>query len=88
MSRGASPGRATPYLDAWKAKLEKALDDRGSRSELARWLAERTESTTERWKVQLAKVLNTPQVPDGEFVLAVNNWLEIRAGPANKKRRR
>jgi hypothetical protein len=81
MSRGASIGRSTPRLDGWKKKLVGALTDRGARTRLAEWLEKqygpsRTGgSTVERWKAQISRVLNTPQVPDGEFVLAVDTWI-------------
>ena len=64
----------TPFLDGWKADLASALSPRGARSELARWLAQQTGSTVARWKVEIARTLNSAHVPGGEFVLAVNQW--------------
>jgi len=59
--------------------IARVLDaDRGARTELAEWLAGKYGSTVSRWKVQLAKILNGPQIPDGEFVLAVDAWKSAR----------
>jgi hypothetical protein len=67
--------RPTPRIDRWKTDLARILDrDRGSRTRLAEWLEQRYGSTVDRWKVQIAKILNGSQIPDGEFVLAVNAW--------------
>ncbi len=67
--------RLTPLIDQWKRDLASALDERGARTALAQWLTKKYGSTEARWKVQIAKILNGPQVPDGEFVLAVEAFL-------------
>jgi hypothetical protein len=88
MSRGASPGRATPLLDDWKVALIRRLNERGARTELAEWLEQHYGSTVDRWKVQISKVLNTPHVPDGEFVLAVDRWIRAQKPASTTKNRR
>jgi hypothetical protein len=75
MSRVVRNNRVTPYIDAWKARLNALLSQPGSRSELARWLADNDKAKVQFRKVQIAKVLNGRTVPDGEFVLSVNDWL-------------
>jgi len=69
--------RPTPRVDRWKRATTKALDKlgAGSRAALARYLTAGYGSTEARWKVQIAKVLNGQQVPDGEFLLAVDAFL-------------
>jgi hypothetical protein len=71
-----SAARLTPRVDRWKKKLARALDERGAKAELARWLTAQYGSTFGRWQVQIAQILNTPQVPDGEFLLAVEAFLQ------------
>lgn len=68
--------RPTPRVDRWKKNLARALDERGARAELARWFTKQYGSTEARWKVQIAKILNGAQVPDGEFLLAVEAFLQ------------
>jgi hypothetical protein len=78
MIRSPSPRRSTPHIDRWKRKLAHELTDRGARTRLAEWLEQQYGSTVERWKVQIAKILNTPQIPDGEFVLAVDRYFATK----------
>lgn len=73
----------TPYTDAWRERLRTALAARGRRAALARFLAGGDPTRCKTRMVQIYKVLNEDTVPEGEFVLAVEAWLEA---PAKERR--
>lgn len=70
--------RQTPHLDAWLAELAAALAGRGSKAELARFLAGGDELKVKAWIGRMGKWRRRETIPNGEDVLAVNAWLARR----------
>jgi hypothetical protein len=69
-------------MDAWKARLHDATEERGKRMELARFLSDGDETKVQSRKVQIIRVLDHGTVPEPEFVLATLEWLD---GPSLHK---
>ena len=84
--RPKNKDRLTPYYDAWRVDLEFALAARGAKTKLAMFLARKDQSNLQRWQVAICKYLTAKHIPDAEFVLAVNDWLEIQKKPRARPR--
>ena len=65
----------TPLSDGWRERTKTALQPRGRRAALSRWLAASYGGGAQTWAVQLARVLNQGVRIDLELALAVEGWL-------------
>jgi len=84
--RPKNQDRVTPFYDCWRSNLERALTERGARTRLALFLAHDDKTKVNRWRAAIWKTLSANAVPDGEFVLAVNAWLQKEKGTVAKHR--
>lgn len=81
--------RHTPRLDAFIRRLDAALAEPGSKSDLARILAREAGIDFRTAKNRLSKILGRSQVPNGEDTLLFLEWLDgPPASPATPPARR
>lgn len=84
----------SPYIDAWRTALIRTLAPRGTKAKLALHLSTLYGSTPRYWQAYLQKILkphhtadaesnavtqSPPQLPNGELVLAINDWVKTVA---------
>ena len=70
--------RPTPLLDSLLARLESALDERGSKTELAHVIAEAAGIGFQTAKNRLTNILTRRILPNGEDTLLLAAWLDGR----------
>lgn len=68
----------TPFLDAWLEDLRLALDERGARADLARFLATHLQLAPQTASNRVSITLGGHTHPSGETVLAINAWIATR----------
>ena len=78
--------RSTPFYDAWRGELERALSERGAKTSLALFLARNDTTKLKRWQVAIWKTLKATTIPGAEFVLATNAWLHKQKGTSSRPR--
>lgn len=68
----------TPFLNAWRESLRAAMDGRGVKTELARFMATHREQPLHTWQVRINRILKAELIPNAEDVLAISHWLASR----------
>jgi hypothetical protein len=69
---------STPRLDAWRDDLRLALEPRGAKTELARFMAGERGMPAHNWRVRITRMLRENEVMNAEDVLAITAWMESR----------
>lgn len=68
----------TPYYEAWRERLRATTTPRGAKTDLARFLSLKYDTTVHRWQVELGRIQRGEQTLSGEYVLAITHWMDGR----------